>query len=227
MDDDKTLRILIADDHPLFCEALSGIVNSVVEGAEIVCAADQAETLSCVEGDESFDLILLDLFLPGAEGFSCLKEVRSRAPETKLLIVSSLEDQGVISQSFDLGVSGFLSKSAPPHVMKEGLRQVLAGGTYVPDTLTSPLANRGWTGSPFSNSFDALELKKTLTPRQHAVLRLLSDGKANKQIAFELGISEITVKAHVSAILRKLKVSNRLQAAMIGQSLQQMGDAPT
>lgn len=209
-------RVLIADDHPLFREALRNIVELTFPDVECVDTCDVAETMAAVRDDASFDLILLDLFLPGAEGYSCLIALRSHAPSTPVIVVSASDNVSVVREAFSYGAMGYLPKSSSREVMKNALRLVVSGSSYVPSEALGAIGPLRPSAAGNAAEEDDWQ---TLTPRQLAVLALLGEGKANKQIAFELGISEITVKAHVSAILRKLNVHNRLQAVIAAKNI--------
>jgi len=212
-------RILIADDHPLFHEALKGVVRNVLaRDADCVCTVNVRETMLALEDNPAFDLILLDLKLPGADGFSALISIRSKVPAVPVVMVSSTDQVDVVRESFSYGAMGYLPKSSSQEVMKNAIRLVMSGSTYIPtEALGSfSMASLETTAKETPTSQDAAS---TLTPRQLAVLDLLAEGKANKIIAYELNISEITVKAHVSAILRKLGVSNRLQAVISAKNM--------
>ncbi|MCF6215180.1 MAG: response regulator transcription factor [Emcibacter sp.] len=229
-------RILIADDHPLFHEALKGVVLDVFSGdAECICTTTARETLQALERGPAFDLILLDLKLPGADGFSCLISIRRKAPSIPVVMVSSQDQIDIVRESFSYGTMGYLPKSSSQDVMKNAIRLVMSGSPYIP---TEAL---GLFGDSLGEAIGIAQFKKegsrqppetdkvkenisALTPRQLAVLDLLAEGKANKIIAYELGISEITVKAHVSAILRKLGVSNRLQAVIAAKNINHKPD---
>jgi DNA-binding NarL/FixJ family response regulator len=213
------LRVLIADDHPLFREALRNIVELTFVGVECIDVSDAGQALAAVQGDASFDLILLDLFLPGAEGFSCLISLRNNTPSTPIVVVSASDDVSIVRDAFSYGAMGYLPKSSAREVMKNALRLVMSGSSYVPsEALGEIAALRRVSGEEQAASSESNDWQ-TLTPRQLGVLALLGEGKANKLIAYELGISEITVKAHVSAILRKLNVSNRLQAVIAAKNI--------
>lgn len=216
-------RILIADDHPLFHEALKGVVLSLFPAdSDCICTTTVQETLAALDPPAVFDLILLDLKLPGAEGFSCLTSVRSKAPSVPVVMVSSTDEVEIVRESFAHGAMGYLPKSSSQDVMKNAIRLVMSGSAYIP---TEALGGMGVsvekTPLPVKGAPEA-DINASLTPRQHAVLDLLAEGKANKIIAYELKISEITVKAHVSAILRKLGVSNRLQAVIAAKKMSQI-----
>ena len=204
-------RVLIADDHPLYCDALRAVVPQACPGAEIDEAASQEEVLAAVAGKPSFDLVLLDLNLPGAAGLSCLHALRKVVPTTPIVVISAVGDPKVMQDAIMSGASAFIPKSAPSQVLINALKVILAGGTYMPTGVVAALRN--------ADSAAHAEL----TLRQRRVLELLSTGLSNKGIARELDISEITVKAHVSAIFRKLGVTNRMQAGLEARRLLDSG----
>src|SRR5882672_5065876 len=196
-------RVLIADDHPLYCDALRAVVPQACPGADIGEAASQEEVLAAVAGAHAFDLVLLDLNLPGATGLSCLHALRRMAPTTPIVVVSAVGDPKVMQDAIMSGASAFIPKSAPSLVLINALKVIIAGGTYMPTGIVAALRHA-----------DNNPGRSDLTLRQRRVLELLSTGLSNKRIARELDISEITVKAHVSAIFRKLGVTNRTQAGL-------------
>jgi hypothetical protein len=166
-------------------------------------AVSQDEVLAAIAAEEHFDLVLLDLNLPGASGSSCLRAVRALAPVTPIVVVSAVDDPKIMQDVVMDGASAFVPKSAPGQVLINALRVILAGGTYMPTGIVTALC----TSAP-------APVRTDLTLRQQRVLELLATGLSNKQIARALDISEITVKAHVSAIFRKLGVANRVQAGL-------------
>lgn len=201
-------RVLIADDHPLYCDALRAVVPQACVGAEVQVAGSQEEVLAAISGRPRFALVLLDLNLPGATGLSCLSALRRTAPDTPIVVVSAVDDPRIMQDVIMGGASAFVPKSAPGQVLINALRVILAGGTYMPTGIVAALRESDPAG-PGSE----------LTLRQRRVLELLASGLSNKQIARNLDISEITVKAHVSAIFRKLGVSNRVQAGLEARRL--------
>ena len=203
-------RVLIADDHPLYRDALRAIVPQACPDADLIEAACQDDVLKEVTSDAAFDLIVLDLNLPGVVGLSCLQCVRARAPLTPILIVSAADDPNVMSDVIRAGATGFVPKSAQRQMLVDAIDVVLGGGTFLP--LEGTMALREMEAL----HAERLEPSKrdSLTSRQRRVLTLLAHGKSNKQIAGELEIAEITVKAHVSSIFKKLGVNNRVQAAL-------------
>ena len=205
-------RVLIADDHPLYCDALRAVVPQACPGADIFEANSQEQVLEQVLGavaaGREFSLVLLDLNLPGATGLSCLAELRRAAPTTPIVVVSAVGDPKIMQNVIMGGACAFIPKSAPGKVLINALRVILAGGTYMPTGIVAAL--RGGDSTPARNE---------LTLRQRRVLELLSTGLSNKRIARALDISEITVKAHVTAIFRKLGVTNRVQAGLEARRL--------
>jgi DNA-binding NarL/FixJ family response regulator len=196
-------RVLIADDHPLYCDALRAVVPQACPGADISEANSQEQVLAAVAAaGREFSLVLLDLNLPGASGLSCLSELRRVVPTTPIVVVSAVGDPKIMQDVIMGGACAFIPKSAPGQVLINALRVILAGGTYMPTGIVAAL--RGGDGTSHSE----------LTLRQRRVLELLSTGLSNKRIARALDISEITVKAHVTAIFRKLGVTNRVQAGL-------------
>ncbi|WP_338607670.1 response regulator transcription factor [Pelagibacterium nitratireducens] len=205
-------RIIIVDDHPLFRAAL----RQTLEGRDSDMVFEEAgdiEGLSAaLEANRDCDLVLLDLNMPGVRGFSGLLLLRAQFPEVPVMIVSAVEDTSVIRRCFDLGASGFLSKSESAARIRESIDTILAGGLWVPE---------GVSLDGQDEQTEVLARLATLTPQQIRVLMMLSDGLMNKQIAYELSISEATVKAHVSAILQKLSVDSRTQAVIAAAKIEQ------
>src|SRR6201994_1821775 len=203
----STTRLVIADDHPLFRDALRQAVASVVASARIDEAGSFEELIALLDQDSDVDLVLLDLSMPGISGFSGLIYLRAQFPAIPVVIVSATDDGGTIRQSLDFGASGFIPKRFGVDTLRDAITKVLGGDVWVPaDTDLSSATDP-----------DLVRLRDrlvTLTPQQVRVLMMLSEGLLNKQIAYELGVSEATIKAHVSAILQKLGVESRTQAVI-------------
>jgi DNA-binding NarL/FixJ family response regulator len=200
-------HLVIADDHPLFRDALRQAVASVVTSAKIDEAGSFEELTALLDQDSDVDLVLLDLSMPGISGFSGLIYLRAQFPAIPVVIVSASDDGGTIRQSLDFGASGFIPKRFGVDTLRDALMKVLDGDVWVPaDTDLS-----SQTDPELARLRDRLV---TLTPQQVRVLMMLSEGLLNKQIAYELGVSEATIKAHVSAILQKLGVESRTQAVI-------------
>jgi DNA-binding NarL/FixJ family response regulator len=203
---DAGATIVIADDHPLFRGALRRTVASLLAGARVV-EATGLDDLTRLLAEEEADLVLLDLTMPGVQGFSGLLYLRAQHPAVPVLIVSANEDPVVIRRAVEFGAAGFIPKSLDTPQIGEALSAVLAGGTWTPpDVDLSPSDDRETT--------ELVRRIATLTPQQMRVLMMLSEGLLNKQIAYALGVSEATIKAHVSAILQKLGVESRTQAVI-------------
>jgi DNA-binding NarL/FixJ family response regulator len=220
MNTDAPPHVLIADDHPLYCDALRAIVPQACPGAEISEANSQEEVLAAVAGRRGFDLVLLDLNLPGAQGLSCLEALKRLTPDTPIVVVSAVDDPKIMQDVIMGGANAFVPKSASGQVLINALRVILAGGTYMPAGVLAALRlNESAAASGSGNGPGGGAGRDELTLRQRRVLELLATGLSNKHIARALEISEITVKAHVSAIFRKLGVTNRVQAGLEAQKL--------
>ncbi|MFB2803446.1 response regulator transcription factor [Shewanella seohaensis] len=208
----ENLNIIIADDHPLFRNALRQALSSAFEHTQWY-EADSADALQSVLDSQnvSYDLVLLDLQMPGSHGYSTLIHLRSHYPELPVVVISAHEDINTISRAIHYGGSGFIPKSASMETLKEALTSVLFGDIWLPagaeiipieDDDTDKMANK----------------LSDLTPQQYKVLQMFAEGLLNKQIAYDLGVSEATIKAHATAIFRKLGVRNRTQAVIaLGQ----------
>lgn len=205
-------RIIIVDDHPLFRSALRQTLAGGDPSISVEEAGDLNELSAALDADRDCDLVLLDLNMPGTRGFSGLLLLRAQYPEIPVMIVSAVEDGGTIRRAFELGASGYLHKSVGPADIRRAIETVLSGEVYVPEGMEIPA----------EDAQSALMRRlATLTPQQVRVLMMLSDGLMNKQIAYELSISEATVKAHVSAILQKLDVDSRTQAVIAASKIEE------
>lgn len=209
-------RVLVADDHPLYRDALRNLVSAAFDDVEVSECEDIASALRFLQQGE-VDLVLLDLSMPDAEGLDGLRLLRNASPATPVIICSAQDDPSLVRESFKLGVAGYLPKSSGTQVTKHALQLVRSGGVYVPSEALVETVAKHIAGAQDGQSAVAPGGEE-LTPRQLAVLALLEKGMSNKAIARELDIGEITVKAHVSAILRKLGVDNRVQAVLAGQT---------
>ena len=209
-----TRRIIIVDDHPLFRAALRQTLAGGGEGEGVTVeeAGDLNALMAALEADRDCDLVLLDLNMPGGHGISGLLLLRAQYPEVPVMIISAVEDHKVIRRTFDLGAAGYLPKSVGPAEIRRAIDTVLGGGISVP-------AGMNLDSDDEQSAF--IRRLATLTPQQIRVLMMLSDGLMNKQIAYELAISEATVKAHVSSILQKLDVDSRTQAVIAASKIEQ------
>ncbi len=204
-------HVIIADDHPLFRDALKQTLGSALPGASITEVGSVEKLFEALHQNANADLILLDLKMPGEgaaslSGLTGLMYLRSQHPGIPVVIVSASDNPSMIKRCLNLGASGFISKSLPVDQIRTAVKMVLDGGIWFPDEVQ---------GDDGSDELGELSARlATLTPQQVRVLSMLGQGLLNKQIAFELSVSEATVKAHVSAILQKLGVDSRTQAVI-------------
>lgn len=203
----SALSIIIADDHPLFRGALRQAISGMEGKNEITEAGDFTAAHDAASGNPAADLMLLDLAMPGVSGFSGLMALRAEFPNIPVVIVSASDDSATVHRALQLGASGFISKSSGIEDIRAAIRSVLDG-----DLATPP--NYQGVVETDPESTDLINRLRTLTPQQSRVLGMLAEGLLNKQIAYELGVSEATIKAHVSAILLKLNVDSRTQAVI-------------
>ena len=205
-------RIIIVDDHPLFRAALRQTLAAGDPSVVVEEAGDLPALNAALEADRDCDLVLLDLNMPGTRGFSGLLLLRAQYPDVPVMIISAVEDGTVIRRAFELGAAGYLSKSVGPAEIRRAIETVLAGEIFVPAGANLPAED---------DQSALMRRLASLTPQQVRVLMMLSDGLMNKQIAYELTISEATVKAHVSAILQKLDVDSRTQAVIAASRIEE------
>ncbi|MDP6473610.1 MAG: response regulator transcription factor [Alphaproteobacteria bacterium] len=212
------MRFLVADDHAVFRVGLLYLLQRLDPEAEILEASDYAEALDIAEREEAIDLILVDLLMPGVEGFSGISGLRDRARAAPIIVVSARENPADVQASLDNGAMGYLPKSSSSEVMLNAIRLVLAGGMYLPPALLGRQDGDGRAIAIESNLGQprlSEQVARSLTRRQRDVMRLLALGRSNKAIAQELELAEGTVKVHVSAIFKALNVTNRTEAVII------------
>lgn len=207
------LTFLIVDDHPLFCEALSLALASEIGAGSTRMANSLTEALELLDSGFQADAALLDLNLPDVQGFDGLLKIKARHPNLPVAVVSALDDSRIVSGAIEAGAAGFMPKNAPRAEILSGLRKILDGGVALPPGYEG-LAATAAASSGARPEAGSLERLRELTPQQLRILDLVCAGKLNKQIAFDLSIAETTVKAHITAILRKLGVHSRTQAAL-------------
>lgn len=207
-------RFLIADDHPLFREALVGALTPLFEHAEILQADCLDSTLVCLEQYPDIDLVLLDLHMPGCENFYGLIRVTQDYPNVPVVVISASDSTEVVSYVMSFGAKGFIPKSSSTQSIAQALLTVIDGKTWLPDELREKVAQLD------VNEMSLAQKLAELTPKQFQVLKLVQEGLLNKQIAHQLNVTEATVKAHMSAVFRKLEVNTRTQAVLILNQLQ-------
>ena len=210
---DRPRTIFVIDDHPLFCEAIAmALKNGLgLEAAE--SATTLTEGLARLHAGLDPDAIVLDLNLPDVTGIDGLVRVKVATPRTPVVVVSGLTDNRIIAHALRAGAAGFIRKDTPGEAMVEAFRRVFDGDVVIPPDFTPP---EDVDGSERQID-EALGRLADLTPQQLKILSLICEGKLNKQIAYDLGIAETTVKAHITAILRKLGVQSRTQAVLVAQ----------
>ena len=209
------MKFIIADDHPLFRDALKRTVASLFPMAQLIEADTTVSLQQRLEAADDLDLLLLDLHMPGSSGFSGLVHVRARYPSLPVIVVSGNEEPSVMRRAIAHGASGYIPKSSSLEEMAQAIAGVLDGDVWLP---ASAAGSQQTQLAP--DEVDIAERIRDLTPQQFRVLMMLADGLLNKQIAYELNVSEATIKAHMTAILRKLGASNRTQAVVAAARLQ-------
>jgi DNA-binding NarL/FixJ family response regulator len=210
----KSLKsALVVDDHPLFCDALSLMVKMLTEVENPQTCKTLTEALALIDGGFKPDVLMLDLSLPDVSGLEGLLRLRARNPDQVILVVSSISDNQMISAVLAAGARGFVPKHSPKEIFRQAFETLKNGDVFLPP---SYVETRHLEKEP-SASDRAIDQLATLTRQQARILRLMGAGKLNKQIAFDLSIAEATVKAHITAILRKLNAQNRTQAVLIAQ----------
>lgn len=213
-----TTNIIVADDHPLFRSALTTSLQQVLNGPNFIEAEDLNSLQNAVESHTDADLILLDLHMPGSEGFSALIFLVAHYPDIPVIIVSAHDDTEIIRRAMKHGASGFLSKSSTAQDMADAVNTVMAGGIYLKEALPD-------APKQHDEEVEAAKGLSALTPQQFRVAVMVGQGLLNKQIAYELGVTEATIKAHMTEIFRKLGVPSRTKVALaIGQLAVQSSD---
>jgi DNA-binding NarL/FixJ family response regulator len=213
LNDVSQYRLVIADDHPLFRGALREAVTGLFERVDIAEAGTFNEVTELLERGTDIDLVLLDLTMPGVRGFSGLMYLRAQYPSVPVIVVSANDDPAAIRRCMEFGASGFIPKTLGIDEMRAAIQRILSGGVWTPPDVDL-------TAGSDAETAELMARMATLTPQQVRVLMMLSEGLLNKQIAYQLGVSEATVKAHVSAILQKLGVESRTQAVIAAAKIE-------
>lgn len=200
-------KIIIADDHPLFRQALLGTLKAKLGATQWVEAETIEELEQQLQSHNDSDLLLLDLNIPGAHGFNTLIHVRNHFPQIPVVVVSAHEDHSTISKAMSYGAAGFVPKSTPVDDIFKAIVTVLAGDIWLPESFQA--------NQESNVNGDIAERVASLTQQQYRILMMFAQGLLNKQIAYDLNVSEATIKAHATAIFRKLDVRNRTQAVIV------------
>jgi DNA-binding NarL/FixJ family response regulator len=213
------MHILIVDDHAFVCAGLKATLLDTLDDIQVTTTERGEEVLSIL-GKEDIDIIILDLFMPGGYGgFGLIGLLHERYPSLPIIVLSASENSTHIRKCFELGVTGFVTKSAPKEALIEAIAKALEGERYVPKYLIESVAEVARVFDEVDSGVNVEIIAELITDRQFDILSCISRGHSNKQIARELGLSENTVKVHVSAMLKSLGLSNRTQAGILGQKL--------
>lgn len=211
---EKRMKILIADDHALFRDGLSMHIEKLMPQASIAQAGNFSQALKFLDGQQSPDLIIVDLDMADIQWEEGLKAIRQKSHKSRLVVISASEDRRSIKKALELGISGYISKRSDTKILTSALRLILEGGTYLPPEILEGPHNGG-----YSDSQEEYRKSKILTPRQTEVLGYVAQGLSNKQIAYNMGVSEATVKLHINALLRSVGATNRTQAVILSQKM--------
>ncbi len=220
------MKILIADDHELFLKGLEFTLKENLPNPEIITAQSYSDIFTILEQQNNFDLIITDLSMPGATWLPALNKIHSLIPETPVIIISAIFDKKILQQTLDIGVSGYISKTASNNLIISAINLVLAGGVYIPHELLYTTSSNGFSDNKLQEcDFPLKALKKLakspletpqkgLTERQIDIVKSIAEGLSNKQIAYKLHLTEGTVKVHITIILKVLNVKNRTSAVI-------------
>lgn len=221
---DAVSKILVVDDHPLYSDALEAALELVFENCVIRKASSLGEAMDQSKAGFDPELVMFDLKLPDVTGISGFVSIRQQLPNARILVISSLASFDLVQSLLNEGACGFLPKDTSARALRSVLAEITAGRTYVPSDYRTP---SDCDRDSLAAEFDHPKLAE-LTPQQKRIMRLICCGKPNKQIAYELSLAEATVKAHITALLRRLGVRNRTQAVVLveGALAEQRGDEP-
>ncbi len=211
------MKILIADDHELFLKGLEFALRDMFDEVEFTLAKNYEEVFKTIEKDKGINLILTDLAMPGATWLEAVEKIHKMAPNTPIIILSAVFEPKIVNKTIELGVSGYIHKTSSNNTIKEAIDIVLSGGVYIPsELLTSEISN---IFSLDINPTSEVPKSKILTNKQMDIINLIAKGLANKQIAYELGLTEGTVKLYITDIFRRLSVYNRTAAVVEASKL--------
>lgn len=207
------MKVLIADEQSLFRDGLTLRLKEINQTIDILQSSSLTEMLQILSSEPNTDILILDIDLAGFSAEETIKNIQNISPSAKIIAISSSEDAHNIKNILSLGAKGYIPKRSDSNILSGALKLILDGGTYIPPVMLK-------TDSISKSTSPILPpLKKNLTNRQSQVLDLIAQGKSNKQIAYDMGVSEATVKLHINALLRSLKVNNRTQAVITAQKM--------
>lgn len=207
------MKVLIADEQSLFRDGLTLRLKEINQNIDILQSSSLSEMLQILSAEPNTDILILDIDLAGFSAEETIKNIQNISPSAKIIAISSSEDAHNIKNILSLGAKGYIPKRSDSNILSGALKLILDGGTYIPPVMLK-------TDSISKSTSPILPpLKKNLTNRQSQVLDLIAQGKSNKQIAYDMGVSEATVKLHINALLRSLKVNNRTQAVITAQKM--------
>lgn len=214
----KIKKFLIADDHELFLQGLEFILKKEYPDTEIVLTDSYTGIFEILERQNDFDLILTDLAMPGANWREAITKMHQLCPEVPIIIISAVFETEILQETYNLGVSGYVSKSFSSNLILSAINLVMAGGMYIPpEVMKMSMKSSSESVRDLIKDLDKPRVVNGnnygLTPRQTEVLECLAEGLSNKQIAYKLGLSEGTVKIHITLLMRTLEVTNRTAAA--------------
>lgn len=211
-------KILIADDHPLFRDAIQNVLTNGFTDVETITCEDLDAAVELVGQNLDLDLILLDLNMPGMDGLNGIVKLRNNYPDIPVVIVSAEENKSTVLQAMTYGAVGFITKSSTSHEIGEALKLIMNGQVYLPPDVIRSIDKEPQKNDKKESQVDP-KLIASLSRRQLLVFERMAKGESNKKIAYELNIAETTVKSHVSAILHRLKVHNRIQAVLCASNI--------
>jgi DNA-binding NarL/FixJ family response regulator len=205
------MKALITDEQSLFRDGLSLRLKQIKEDIEIIQSSDLLDMQKILAKDKDIDFLILDIDMADINGLEIINKIKQLNSNVKIITISSSEDTKNIKKILSLDVKGYIPKKLDSNILSGALKLILDGGTYIPPAMLN--------NATYTNVNNNITLKKNLTNRQSQVLDLIAQGKSNKQIAYDMGVSEATVKLHINALLRSLKVNNRTQAVITAQKM--------
>lgn len=206
------MKVLITDEQSLFRDGLSLRLKQINQDITILQSSNLIEMQKILSKENDIDILILDIDLAELNATEIINKIKTLAPNTKIIAISSSEETRNIKKILSCGVKGYIPKRSDSNILSGALKLILDGGTYIPPVML----DNGLDSNPYHTN---PTLKKNLTNRQSQVLDLIAQGKSNKQIAYDMGVSEATVKLHINALLRSLKVNNRTQAVITAQKM--------